>query len=72
MRFYYKYVCGMPEEETLEKDIDQRRFGNIMHDALQRIYEPLKGSADAGKSIGRMASDRDLIRNTIIMPPKQR
>ncbi len=66
MRFYYKYVCGMPEEETLEKDIDQRRFGNIMHDALQRIYEPLKGSADAGKSIGRMASDRDLIRNTII------
>ncbi len=66
MRFYYRYVCGMPEEETVEKDIDQRRFGNIMHDALQRIYEPLKGTAEAGTAIGRMASDRDLIRNTII------
>ncbi|MFN2314864.1 MAG: PD-(D/E)XK nuclease family protein, partial [Bacteroidales bacterium] len=66
MRFYYRYVCGMPEEETVEKDIDQRRFGNIMHDALQRIYEPLKGAAEAGVAIGRMASDRDLIRNTII------
>ncbi|MBE0678895.1 MAG: PD-(D/E)XK nuclease family protein [Bacteroidales bacterium] len=66
MRFYYRYVCGMPEEETVEKDIDQRRFGNIMHDALQRIYEPLKGAAGAGASIGRMASDRGLLRNTII------
>lgn len=66
MRFYYRYVCGMPEEETVEKDIDQRRFGNIMHDALQRIYEPLKGAPEAAAAIGRMASDRDLIRNTII------
>lgn len=66
MRFYYRYVCGMPEEETVEKDIDQRRFGNIMHDALQRIYEPLKGATEAGQTIGRMVSDRDLIRNTII------
>ena len=66
MRFYYRYVCRMPEEETVEKDIDQRRFGNIMHDAMQRIYEPLKGSSETGAAIGRIASDRDLIRNTII------
>lgn len=66
MRFYYRYVCGMPEEEEVEKDIDQRRFGNIMHDALQRIYEPLKGAPDAGAAIGKMALDHDLIRNTII------
>lgn len=66
MRFYYRYVCGMPEEETLEKDIDQRRFGNIMHDALQMIYEPLKGKPDAAAVIGRMAKDRKLIRDTII------
>ncbi len=66
MRFYYRYICGMPEEELLEKDIDQRRFGNIMHDALQVIYSPLKGAADAGALIGTIASDRQLIRNTII------
>ncbi len=66
MRFYYRYVCRMPEEEMLEKDIDQRRFGNIMHDALQMIYGPLKGVPEAGALIGRIASDRGLIRNTII------
>lgn len=66
MKFYYRYLCGMPEEVTLEKDIDQRRFGNIMHEALHRIYEPLKGTADALAGIKKMASDRDLIRQTII------
>ncbi|MCK7533773.1 MAG: PD-(D/E)XK nuclease family protein [Marinilabiliales bacterium] len=44
MRFYYKYVCDIPEEEKLEKDIDQRRFGNILHDTLQKLYEPCKGN----------------------------
>ncbi len=66
MRFYYKYVCGMPEEEILEKEIDQRRFGNIMHDALRRLYEPLRGSPGAGRAIAMMAKEREQIRETII------
>ncbi len=66
MRFYYRYVCGMPEEEMLEKEIDQRRFGNIMHDTLRRLYEPLKGSPGAGSTIARMVKEREHIRETII------
>ena len=66
MRFYYRYVCSMPEEELLEKEIDQRRFGNIMHDALCRLYEPLKGKPGAGPAIAAMAGNRDQIRETII------
>jgi hypothetical protein len=66
MRFYYKYVCDIPEEEKLEKDIDQRRFGNILHDTLQRLYEPLKGTRNAGSVIKTMSADSELIRNTII------
>jgi CRISPR/Cas system-associated exonuclease Cas4 (RecB family) len=66
MRFYYRYVCGMPEEEMLEKEIDQRRFGNIMHDALRRLYEPLKGITGAGPHIAAMAGNRHQVRETII------
>ncbi len=66
MRFYYRYVCGMPEEEILEKEIDQRRFGNIMHDALRRLYEPLKGKSGAGPHIAAMAGNRYQVRETII------
>jgi len=66
MRFYYKYVCDIPEEDKLEKDIDQRRFGNILHTALQRLYEPFKGTKRAGAGIKTMSADNELIRNTII------
>jgi CRISPR/Cas system-associated exonuclease Cas4 (RecB family) len=66
MRFYYRYVCSMPEEETLERDIDQRRFGNIMHDALRRLYEPLKGMGKTASALALLAGDRDHTRDMII------
>ncbi len=66
MRFYYRYVCGMPEEEVLEKEIDQRRFGNIMHEALHRLYEPLTGESIAGRKIAALARSHENIRETII------
>jgi CRISPR/Cas system-associated exonuclease Cas4 (RecB family) len=66
MRFYYRYVCGMPEEEILEKEIDQRRFGNIMHETLRRLYEPLRDKPDTGASVARLAADRETIRETVI------
>lgn len=66
MRFYYRYVCDMPEEEVLEKEIDQRRFGNIMHEALHRLYGPLKGESNAGRKIAALSRSRENIRETII------
>ncbi len=66
MRFYYRYVCGMPEEEILEKEIDQRRFGNIMHVALCRLDDQRKGKAGAGTDIAAMAGNRSHVRETII------
>ncbi len=66
MRFYYRYVCGMPEEEMLEKDIDQRRFGNIMHDTMKRIYDPLRDLSGAGQLISNISHEREKIRDTII------
>ena len=40
LRYYYKYECGLLEpEEDMEETIDNRIFGNIFHEASQRIYE---------------------------------
>jgi len=39
-QFYYNYVCGLREPETDDSDeIDNRIFGNIFHEASQKIYE---------------------------------
>ena len=42
LRYYYKYECGLQEPiEDMEETIDNRIFGNIFHEASQRIYEKL-------------------------------
>lgn len=66
MRFYYRYVCNMPEEDRLEKDIDQRRFGNILHETINRLYEPLIDDRQAASAIKNMAADSKLISDTIV------
>jgi len=66
MKFYHRYVCGMPEEDILEKDIDQRRFGNILHETLNRLYAPFRNDPGATAAISSLASDRARVRDTII------
>lgn len=66
MRFYFRYVCDIPEEEKLEEDIDQRRFGNILHETLNRLYLPLKGITDCMQMIRELSEEPGRIRETII------
>ena len=41
--FYYKYVCGLRENEQNDDDtIDNRIFGNIFHEASRLVYTPLQ------------------------------
>ncbi|MCI0522449.1 MAG: PD-(D/E)XK nuclease family protein, partial [Bacteroidales bacterium] len=66
MRFYYRYVCDIPEEEKLEEDIDQRRFGNILHETLNRLYLPMKGISDCMPGIRELLKEPGMIRKAII------
>ena len=59
------YVISL-KRRSLKKDIDQRRFGNILHETLSRLYEPLKGITDSRQMIREMSADPAVIRNTII------
>lgn len=42
LQFFYNYICGLREPNEVDEElIDNRVFGNIFHDASQRIYELL-------------------------------
>lgn len=43
LKFYLKNVKGLREEDDEEVIVDDRSFGNIMHNVMQQIYEPAKG-----------------------------
>lgn len=40
LKFYFTYIKGMREDEEVEEEIDQRVFGSIFHDAMEKLYEP--------------------------------
>lgn len=76
MKFYYKYVCGIDEDDKLEKEIDQRRFGNILHEVMEEIYIPLKGATADQTYFKAVAADsaklRDIITDTAAREMKWR
>lgn len=39
LQFYFRCIAGLKEAEDLNEIIDPRRFGNIVHNCLKRIYE---------------------------------
>ena len=40
LRFYYRYLAGMKEPDTILEEIDPPMFGNLFHQAMEKLYEP--------------------------------
>ena len=60
-QFYYNYVCGIYEPDNNDTDeIDNRIFGNIFHEASQKMYEQITGGRNhvRKEAIERMLGDR--------------
>ncbi len=43
LRFYFHSVAGLRSEDEVSEEVDAPMFGNILHAAVQTLYEPLKG-----------------------------
>ena len=41
--FYYRYVVGLGEVESLEENMEASTFGSIVHDVLETLYKPFEG-----------------------------
>lgn len=39
--FYYQYIVQLREEQGIEEEVEDSRFGNILHAVLEDIYAPL-------------------------------
>jgi RecB family exonuclease len=43
LKYYYARISGIKEPEVPTSEIDARIFGNILHDILEKVYEPWVG-----------------------------
>lgn len=40
LRFYYRYLAGIKEPDSILEEIDPPMFGNLFHQAMEKLYEP--------------------------------
>ncbi len=54
LRFYFHSVARLESDEEVSEEVDAPMFGNILHDAVQTLYEPLKGVRHPAAELGRL------------------
>jgi ATP-dependent helicase/nuclease subunit B len=43
LEFYYYYVLGIKEQDSVEEDMEASTFGSVVHDVIEAIYKPFEG-----------------------------
>ncbi len=51
LRFYFYSLARIKSSEEMSEEVDAPMFGTILHDAMQRLYEPLVGKTNIGMAL---------------------
>lgn len=62
LKYYFTYIAGLKEPEKIEPGVDQRIFGLIFHDSMEKLYKPF---VESGKTITK--SDLEKVNNTALI-----
>lgn len=65
LRFYFEFVEGLREEDEIEEGIDDKAFGSILHESMEKIYEKVKGRIVTPSDIDRVINDKPYLRRVI-------
>ncbi len=66
LRFYFKYLAGLPEPDELKEEIDGAIFGTIFHEVLEELYTPFVGKTVNTADIDKILNDRIRLDNLIL------
>lgn len=65
LKFYYKYIAGIPEPEELSEEVDPAVFGNILHDSMEAVYRSTKTELIDEKDIQKMLSQPAFVQDIV-------
>ena len=57
LRFYFRYVAGLTEQDEVTEEIDAPLFGNILHEAMDNLYQHLKGKTVLPDTLSEILKD---------------
>ncbi len=65
LRFYYKYIEGMKEPDSVEEDIESNVFGSILHKAMEILYTDYSDKPVTQEVIKKIKQDSKFINRAI-------
>ncbi len=65
LRFYFRYVASIKEFETTNEEIDAPMLGNILHAAMQILYQPYIGNLLDASLFTKILTDSESIDSAI-------
>lgn len=65
LRFYFRYIVGLPEPDEVKEEIDGMIFGNIFHDTMEALYHDYIGKVLNRDEIEKIRKNKLQIENVI-------
>jgi CRISPR/Cas system-associated exonuclease Cas4 (RecB family) len=65
LRFYFRYVTGLKDQDEINEEIDGRIFGSIFHDVVDKLYKPFVGKVVNRQDLEYLKKDKIRIQNEI-------
>ena len=65
MKFYFRYIANIREQEEAAEEVDMPMFGNIFHKAAETIYSTLKGRPNPEEELRRIRNDKKALEKIV-------
>lgn len=65
MKFYYKYLCGIKEDEEINDFLTAADYGTVVHAVLQHLYQDFEGKLVNAQTLKQMRRDDSRIDSLI-------
>ncbi|MGE0088127.1 MAG: PD-(D/E)XK nuclease family protein [Bacteroidales bacterium] len=65
LRFYYRYIANLEEQEDISEQIDAPMFGNILHQAMFTLYKPYLSKVITAEILQNLLKNDELINEAI-------
>ncbi|MFC2151476.1 PD-(D/E)XK nuclease family protein, partial [Bacteroidota bacterium] len=65
LRFYFRYLADLKEQDEITEEIDAPLFGNILHEAMDYLYKDFVNIEVSAKDLQKLAKDKTKLESAI-------
>ncbi|MDX9883193.1 MAG: PD-(D/E)XK nuclease family protein [Prolixibacteraceae bacterium] len=67
LKFYFKYIVGLKEQDELKEEIDPVLFGNLFHYAVELVYKPFGNTEITAGNIDALLLNKHKIEEAVFL-----